>query len=391
MSNERATVTAADVGATRRRMDRHLDPDMARSLLDGIAAGTSLPTEWFVDADIFRAELELVHRRSWHYVGHVGQLAEAGAVVPLELAQVPIVLVRGDDDVIRGFVNICRHRGHLVVLDSGVVPRLKCDYHAWTYGHDGALLGAPRSKGDPAFHPESFGLVPIQVHVWGPTIWANISLDAPGFDVWTEGMAARLTANGLDLEACEFAFDHTWDIAANWKVFQDNTIECYHCPSTHPELSKVLEMRPSLQEMYLGGPFWLWHRIPFREGCTEGLTYSARGADRATYFYHWVFPTTYLQYAGKGFDIGSVKVLAPDRIRFHHTCFMPAPASPAVIELGNATLPVDATILQDVGICERVQAGHAAGVAPPGRMLAEPEWLNREMTMRVVEMLSGQR
>jgi choline monooxygenase len=277
-----------------------------------------------------------------------------------------------------------------VVLEDGNVPRLRCRYHGWTYGLDGALDAAPRSDGDAGFDPAELGLVPIQVHVWGPTVWANLDLGAPSFDEWVDGLPARLAGDGLDVDACAFAFDHVWDIDANWKVFQDNTIECYHCPSSHPELSRVLEMRPSLHEMQLGGRNWLWHRVPFRRGAVEGLTYrAAEGADHATYCYQWVFPTTYLQHAGKGFDIGSVKVLAPDRIRFHHLCFMPVGTPAEVIEQGWRTLGADPTILQDVDICHRVQVAHNSGCAPRGRTLAEPEWLVRAMTKRVVEMTAG--
>jgi choline monooxygenase len=366
-----------------------LTPVDAEALIAGIDRGVSLPTEWYTDPDLFAAELEGLHRRAWHYVAHVGMLPAAGAVLPLELARVPIVLVRDQGGDVRGFVNICRHRGHLVVLEAGQQPRLACQYHGWTYDLDGALSGAPRSRGDELFDPADYGLVPIQVRIWGPTIWANLDLGAPAFDEWIEGMPERLAENGLAIDDCEYGFDHVWDIDANWKVFQDNTIECYHCPSSHPELSKALEMRPSLQEMFDGGPYWLWHRIPFREGLTEGLTYRAREGQRAVYYYHWVFPTTYLQYAGKGFDIGSVKVIAPDRIRFHHTCFMPKGTPEEDLEKGRQVLPGDATILQDVDICQRVQAGHASGVAPPGRMLSEPEWLVRRMNRLVVEMTSG--
>ncbi|MGH9133797.1 MAG: aromatic ring-hydroxylating oxygenase subunit alpha [Ilumatobacteraceae bacterium] len=378
--------------APRPRTQPPLTQGHAEELLAGIDRGVALPTAWYSDPDLFDAELEGLHRRAWHYVAHVGMIPEPGDVLPSELARVPIVLVRGSDGDVRGFLNICRHRGHTVVLEPGRQRRLTCQYHAWTYGLDGALLGAPRSRGDDLFDPEAHGLVPIQVRVWGPTVWANIDLSAPSFDQWIEGMPERLAANGLTIDDCEYGFDHVWDIDANWKVFQDNTIECYHCPSTHPELSKALEMRPSLQEMYMDSTYWLWHRIPFREGMTEGLTYRAReGEDRAVYYYHWVFPTTYLQYAGKGFDIGSVKVVAPDRIRFHHTCFMPKGTPPDVIETGQQVLPLDATILQDVDICKRVQASHASGVAPRGRMLAEPEWLIRRINRLVVEMTAGLR
>ena len=137
---------------------------------------------------------------------------------------------------IRGFINICRHRGHPVVMEAGNKSKLRCHFHAWTYGLDGKLRQAPRSAGDPTFDRAEFSLVAIQTHVWGPMIWANLDLTAPSFDEWISGMPQLLAERGLNVDEHTFGFDNTRAINSNWKVFQDNTIECYHCPTTHPEL-----------------------------------------------------------------------------------------------------------------------------------------------------------
>jgi choline monooxygenase len=365
-----------------------LSSDEAAGLLADIDRWVALPTEWYTDPSIFAVELSAVHRKAWHFAAHAGELAEPGDVLPRTLAGVPIVLVRRPDGAAAGYVNICRHRGHPVVMEAGNQRNLQCLYHAWTYDFDGSLRSAPRSKGDENFVRTDFGLVPIQVHEWGPMIWANIDLGAPPFTEWIDGLPEHLMANGLDVDRCSYGFDNEWEIDANWKVFQDNTIECYHCPSTHPEFASVIEMRPSLQEMHVGGKHWIWHRIPFREGVTEGLTFQATPGEPLYYHYHWVFPTTYLQHAGKGFDIGSVDVVAPNRIRFRHICFMPNGTPQETLDLGNRVLERDPTIWQDVGICNRVQVGHDSGVAPRGRMLAEPELLQQHMYRLIVEMMA---
>jgi len=100
-----------------------------------------------------------------------------------------------------------------------------------------------------------------------------------------------------------------------------------------------------------------------------------------------VFPSTYLQYAGRGFDIGSVDIVAVDRIRFRHICFMPADTPPEVLERGTRQLAEDATIWQDVGLCNRVQKGHATGIAPTARVLPEPESLLIHFQHVIVDMM----
>jgi hypothetical protein len=105
------------------------------------------------------------------------------------------------------------------------------------------------------------------------------------------------------------------------------------------------------------------------------------------YYYHWVFPSTYLQYAGRGFDIGSVEVVAVDRIRFRHICFLPPDTPAETLEQGARQLAADATIHQDVELCSRVQLGHATGWAPANRVLREPEFLLSHFQHTIVDMM----
>src|SRR5690348_17242955 len=130
-----------------------LSPAEAEALHRQIDEGFLLPTEWYRDPTIFERELELIHRRSWHFVAHMGQFAEAGDVATAAIAGVPIVLARGKDGEVRGFVNICRHRGHPVVTEAGNRNAIRCHFHGWTYELDGRLRHAPRSGGDKAFDP----------------------------------------------------------------------------------------------------------------------------------------------------------------------------------------------------------------------------------------------
>lgn len=358
-----------------------------QQLREDIDSGFLLPSRWYADPAIFKVELERIHRRAWHFATHVGDLPNAGDVYVRNVAGVPIVLVRDADRTVRGFINICRHRGHPVVMQSGNEVRLRCPFHAWTYGLDGALLHAPRSRGDASFDPAQFGLLAIQARVWGPMIWVNLDLEAPSLEEWVEGMPELMRARGLDVDEHGFGFDHTWDIDSNWKVFQDNTIECYHCPTTHPELARVLEMKPDLQTFQVGGRYWIHHTIPFRKSFAGSLTTRRVEGTPFNYYYHWVFPTTYIQYAGRGFDIGSIDVVAVDKIRFRHVCFLPLGTSAETLERGGRELAADPTIPQDVGLCNRVQAGHASGLAPTSRVLREPEFLLSHFHHLIVDLM----
>ncbi len=362
--------------------------DQLEALIDSLGRGGALPSAWYTDTSIHARERDAILRRGWHYGAHTGQLAVVGDQVVCEVAGVPVVLVRADD-AIRGFVNICRHRAHIVVLGAQRRSTMQCPYHAWTYGLDGGLRHAPRSDLEPDFDTSELRLAPVQTAVWGPTVWVNIDLGAPEFSSWTAGLPELTSEQGLDVTDHRFGFEMTWTIKANWKVFLDNAIECYHCPTCHPDLSRVLEMDPTRQHMALGGRFWSNHSIPFRPVPLGDRQRIAPPADeRRTYYFNWIFPTTYFQHAGWGFDIGTVDVRGVDEIGFRSLTFVPTGTSDADVEALRQRYAVNPTVDEDVAICERVQHAHATGVAAPGRLLPSSEWLLSHYQRVVVEMVA---
>ena len=131
----------------------------------------TLPWSWYFDPDILRLEQDAIFRRSWQYVGHLGQVAEPGSYFAGRAGDVPVVVTRPQDGGLRAFLNVCRHRGTVLVEGEGKRASLQCPYHAWTYGLDGALRSAPRS--DETEPRGELGLVPLRVETWGPFVFVN--------------------------------------------------------------------------------------------------------------------------------------------------------------------------------------------------------------------------
>ena len=141
--------------------DRGIDPD--GTIGARIEAGRTLPSNWYTDQAVFEQEQKAIFRRSWEYVGHRGQVSRPGDFFTCEVGGVPIAVVCGNDSLVRGFVNICRHRLHPVVEGAGNRALLQCRYHAWTYKLDGSFNGAPRTRNDPTFDGTSLCLLPVGV------------------------------------------------------------------------------------------------------------------------------------------------------------------------------------------------------------------------------------
>src|SRR5437763_9608296 len=138
----------------------------------------TLPWSWYSDPGVLHREYERIFGRFWQYAGHVGELPRPGSFVAARAGRIPVLLVRGKDGELGGFVNVCRHRGSILVEGAGRRETIQCPYHAGTYGLDGSLRAAPRSDREPGFEKEGLGLVPVQVDTWGPFVFANPDLDA---------------------------------------------------------------------------------------------------------------------------------------------------------------------------------------------------------------------
>ena len=203
----------------------------------------TLPWSWYSDPAILAREFERIFRRSWQYVGHLGELQGPGSYFPSAGGPVPIVITLDRDGVLRGFINVCRHRGAIVATEATSRGTLQCPYHGWTYGLDGCLRAAPRSGDDSAFDAGARGLVPAAVGTWGPFVFANADPGAEPLSEALRDLPEIVAEHGLDIDGLRFRRRVHYEIRANWKIAIENYLECYHCQINHPGLVDVLDER----------------------------------------------------------------------------------------------------------------------------------------------------
>jgi choline monooxygenase len=203
----------------------------------------TLPYSWYTDPEILRQEEEHIFRAAWQYVGHTGQLAQPGYFAT-RVGRTPVVVTRDRDDVLRGFVNVCRHRGFALAEGEGSRETLQCPYHAWTYGLDGSLRAAPRSDEEPEFPQDELGLVPVAVDTWGPFVFANAAPDAEPLAQVLGSLPAQVAELGLDVDSLVHHSRWQAEVEANWKIVCENFLECYHCQVAHPGFSELIDVSP---------------------------------------------------------------------------------------------------------------------------------------------------
>ena len=194
----------------------------------------TLPAKFYTSTEIFEEELERIFYSKWIYVACEADIPKPGDYVTLKIGKRSFFLQRSENGTVRGFYNVCSHRGHeLVSGEKGNSKRLICPYHNWAYGLDGKLVHARGME--PGFPIEDFGLDPIDVRVIGGLIYVCLTSPAPP-DI--EDVQAKLTPYLAPYELAKTKIACQKDIIeeCNWKLVIENNRECLHCTSNHPEL-----------------------------------------------------------------------------------------------------------------------------------------------------------
>ena len=330
----------------------------------------TLPYGWYTDPDVLRREQKCILRPAWHYVGHTGQLPEPGYFSAASAAA-PVVVTRDRDGVLRGFVNVCRHRGSQLVEGEGRRETLQCPYHAWTYGLDGSLRAAPRSEEEPEFPQHELGLVPVAVDHWGPFVFANCSAVGGGPD--PEPLAdalgslpAQVAELGLDVGSLVHHSRWEAEVEANWKIVIENFLECYHCQVAHPGFSELVDVSPEAYVLSTDG------RLSTQHGPLRTQT---PGDELPRAQFHFLWPNLGINIFGgrPNISIGPIVPLTPERTyRFLDYFFGPDVETAWIDEL----LAFDDQVGQeDRALVERVQRGVGTGVLEHGVLMSHSEQL----------------
>ena len=203
-------------------------------------ADWSLPGWIYHDDEYHALEMERVMRSAWQIVCHTCELPSAGSYQTLELLGESIVVVRGQDGVVRGFANVCRHRAmRLCEPGGGCVKKLVCPYHAWSYELDGRLSGVPMRGDYPALDMADNGLLPVDVEVWRSFVFVRLQDDG--------GPSVADMMAPADAQIAPYRFEDMEPLgkpsarprAVNWKNVGDNYSDNLHIPVAHDGLTRL--------------------------------------------------------------------------------------------------------------------------------------------------------
>ena len=337
----------------------------------------TMPTWCYTSPDFYRREVEAIFMKVWNFVGRTDQVPGPGDYTAFDFAGVPLVILRDREGAVRAFANTCRHRGSLLLeAGAGTCRGIKCPYHGWVYGLDGALTGAPDMEKTVGFSRADHGLIPIRLETWSGFMFVNFDPDAGPLTDYLGSLPAMLASH--DLENMVTTRRKEFTIESNWKLFVENAMEAYHIPTVHGgtlakhKAKKKREALPPADSEFV----YLYTTqkgsralLPGETGFPEiaSLDEKARGGS----YYPLIYPSTMFCCTTDCMWYLEVHPLGPTRMKLIHGAVFPK----VTAERDDFDEVVqkyyhrwDVTAVEDNDISETQQKGIESPLARPGRL-----------------------
>lgn len=335
---------------------------------------TTLPQRYFISPEIFAEEQGTIFSAQWVLVGHQSQVDRAGDFFVVELAGESLIIARDREETIRGFYNVCRHRGtRLCEEQSGHSSTIQCPYHAWAYGLDGKLVGAPHMDAVRGFSKGDYSLHAVNLALWEGFIFVNLAdVPAPVEEVFAPLIGKFSHWNLPQLRSARRI---EYDVGANWKLIFENYSECYHCPGVHPALQKLtpydLAENDLCEGPFLGGymPITKGHSLTMSGNACALAVGDISAEDHARVFYYSIFPNMLLSMHPDYVMVHQLWPQSPERTLIHCDWFFHPEAAGVADPAYNPDDAIefwDMTNKQDWHVCELSQQGIASRAYQPG-------------------------
>lgn len=351
-----------------------LDPvaELASNVAVPFEQARAMPKSVYASETFLAAEMEHIFDKEWYCAGRVSSLGHPGDYITFELANQPLMVVRGLDGVLRCQSNVCLHRMSTLLEGRGNKRIITCPYHGWSYETGGKLRGAPAMQGNADFCKDNYLLPQVKCEVW--LGWVLVSLNPGAIPVAQHFADVEDVIRPFDLTNYTEWFNESFVWNTNWKILAENFMESYHLPVCHAGtiggLSKLDEMicEPS-------PPHFNWHTIlkepHFRIACAHPSNTRMAGDLRRTTFLLALYPSLLITLTPGYFWYLSLHPKGPTHV---HVTFGGGMcndflADPDVPELFSTLKTLlDKVNAEDKGCTERVYKGLCSGMATPGHL-----------------------
>jgi choline monooxygenase len=316
----------------------------------------NLDPSLYVREDVWQAERARIFARTWQFMGPASYVASAGEYLAIDIAGTPVFAIRGRDGELRGFRNVCRHRGAKLLPDgAGQCGLVVCPYHKWSYADTGRLVQAPWYGRDPAIIPEDWPLHPVHLAEWRGLLFAALEPEGSLLDQLGD-LPAELAEEPMESYTATDSATVSFD--ANWKVYTDNFVEGYHIPGTHPSFYAAIDFDAFETTAHRG-------YVRMTAPPKEGLFYRGK--------WLWMWPNWTLSLFEGGMNVSRINPVGVHRTDQHYHFFFADTSdaeAPARAKSVQGTLGV---VREDTQVCAETHRNYVAGAYESGPLSGRHE------------------
>ena len=348
-------------------------------------ASASLPPTCYADGSVFDCETDAIFHRSWVGLGRADRWQSPGDYSAMDIAGVPVIIIRNRQGELRGFANSCRHRGSQILKGDGNCRAIRCPFHSWAYDLNGGLIFTPKMENAIDFDPAEFGLVEFRVRQCDGFAFLCLDDEIGELDEWLVDFSEMHAPWALDQLASTRMRE--FEVNCNWKTFIEVFNEYYHLPYVHPHTLSEFYPEPEDTDEVSGN-----YTTQF--GATKGnaallaetqaqslpAAKQLSGREKNGIRYTWIYPNLTFAASTDSLWMYQAYPITPDRSRIVQTiCFPPDTVKQADFESRAKYYydRYDAALAEDIPFLEQQQVGLASKFARPGRFSSlEPSVAN---------------
>jgi choline monooxygenase len=392
-------------------LNKYLHPRTYEKTRLPVEQALTLPPAIYRERDFYQIEQDAIYGRAWVCIGYTCQIDSPGKMLTATVANQPIVITRDREGNIRGFYNVCRHRGSVLITEDKKYERFRCPYHSWTYDLSGKLQNCPLftsakrcqdvgkedGKSTSTFNKEDYGLLPIRVETFGCFIFVNLDNDAEPLPDFLGDLPYHY--KNYPLEELVLVKRKTYTIQSNWKLIAENFLEYYHLPWVHPELCEVaaVDMHKRNQG---AGMYMSFYASPLLKGSTPlDADYlpampNLSPLEANSGYFPYIFPNVAMFLLPHHLFVLTLKPQSID-LTLEYGDILVHPKTIAengfAQKLDEIFRFYDMVNIQDIMAVERVQQGICAKAYPGGRMTYRFEEPVHRFQNMVIDYLTGER
>ena len=345
----------------------------------------TLEPGYYTDPEILIRERNGLLATTWQFAGHVSQIKNEGDYFTFKIAGENLFCIRGKKGEIQAFYNVCQHRGHELLSESGNRRMIVCPYHSWTYELDGRLRNGPNIDSVPGFDKSKICLQSVAVEIFHGFIFVNLNRDAEPMDTWFPNVREELLLFAPDIHQLQ---PLDWIVVTercNWKISIENYSECYHCRINHKAFATGV-VKPETYNIMPQG-YCLRHTTECQNLDRMSYPVNIDANDKAGEYSSWfLWPMFSFQvYPGNILNTYHWREIDTDEVEVWRGWYSVDGEDSSIIE-ELAKQDRETTFEEDIQLVESVQRGVRSRGYRPGPLVIDPNYgVNSEHSVSVLQ------